>query len=346
MKVSIIIGCYNVSQYLKDKRLSCIINQSYKNIEILLINDGSTDDTLSLCEKLALSDSRIKIFNKENGGLGSARNVGLDHASGDYIWFYDVDDEVELNLVELCVNEINKNNNPDLIMFGFNVIDFKTKHKDIIQFPTFNIKNNSELKSQYLDLFVNVLHGNGFNWNKVYKRTLLDENEIRFGNNRIQQDEVFNIQVYPYVQKCQILTDVLVDYYIYDAGNSRNRYIPNRFDIYKDVFDKLSYFNKEWLGYSVTYQEKIDKRFVNSLFNIISVDLLHSDCKLSFFEKINRVKKTYTNTVVLNLFKMKLSQDDGFMIKIFFQLVILKLHTLLYFFVRFFSMLRKIKNKK
>ncbi|MCD9494948.1 glycosyltransferase family 2 protein [Photobacterium carnosum] len=344
MKVSIIIGCYNVSKYLYDKKLSCILNQSYKNIEILLINDGSTDDTLSLCEKLALSDSRIKVFNKENGGLGSARNVGLDHASGDYIWFYDVDDEVELNLIEVCVDEINEKNHPDLIMFGFNVIDFKTKHKDIIQFPAVNIKNNSELKSQYLDLFVNVLHGNGFNWNKVYKRTLLDENEIRFGNNRIQQDEVFNVQVYPHVKTCQVLTDVLVDYYIYDSGNSRNRYIPNRFDIYKDVFDKLSSFNKEWLGDSVIYQERIDKKFVNSLSNIVSVDLFHPDCQLAIFEKINVIKKIYTQQYIINLMMKDKKSKSGIFSSIYQNLILYKQYFITYIFVFSYLKISGIKN--
>ena len=91
--VSVIICCYNVSHWLETKRLSCILNQSYSNIEIILVDDGSTDNTLPLCRDLATVDGRIKVITKENGGLGSARNVGLDAATGKYVWFYDVDDE-------------------------------------------------------------------------------------------------------------------------------------------------------------------------------------------------------------------------------------------------------------
>ena len=88
--VSIIICLYNVSSYLREKKLSCIFQQTYQNLEIILVDDGSTDDTYTLCEELKDSDDRIILIRKRNGGLGSARNVGLDHAQGEYIWFYDV----------------------------------------------------------------------------------------------------------------------------------------------------------------------------------------------------------------------------------------------------------------
>ena len=117
-KVSIIIGCYNVSNWLKEKKLSCILNQTYSNIEIILVNDGSTDDTLTICNSLKEIDNRIVIINKENGGLGSARNAGLDRASGDYIWFYDVDDEAEPDLIKKNVSWMSQYQT-DLNIFGY-----------------------------------------------------------------------------------------------------------------------------------------------------------------------------------------------------------------------------------
>ena len=94
--VSVIIGLFDVAPFLAEKRLGCILNQTWKDLEIILVNDGSTDETLRLCKELASEDSRIVLIDKPNGGLGSARNAGLDAASGEYVWFYDVDDVAEL----------------------------------------------------------------------------------------------------------------------------------------------------------------------------------------------------------------------------------------------------------
>ena len=99
-KVSVIICLYDVARYLLDKGLSCVRNQTWHDLEIILVNDGSTDETPDICNKLAAEDPRIRIVNKANGGLGSARNAGLDVALGDFVWFYDVDDDADLDLVE------------------------------------------------------------------------------------------------------------------------------------------------------------------------------------------------------------------------------------------------------
>ena len=181
IKVSIIIGCYNVSKWLKDKSLSCILNQSYKNIEILLVNDGSTDDTLSACNHLKGIDDRIIVISKENGGLGSARNTGLDHAKGDYVWFYDVDDEVELDIIEKNVLWMDQYKT-DLNIFGYWCI---TPLQNLTQEVSFNkrlISNNQELKSIFVDELLLVPNGNGFAWNKFYRRSFLEDHHSRFGN--------------------------------------------------------------------------------------------------------------------------------------------------------------------
>lgn len=343
MKISIIIGCYNVSQFLKDKQLACILNQTYKNIEVILVNDGSVDDTLPICKALANQDSRIKLFSKKNGGLGSARNLGLANASGDYVWFYDVDDEVDINLVRKCVDEIANNPNLELLMFGFNVINAKTQHKDIIKFNEFIINENDRFKSEYMSLFVNVLHGNGFNWNKFYKRTLIEEHKIRFGNNRIQQDEVFNVKFYPYVNHFKVMNSVLIDYYIYESGNSRNRYIEDRFSIYKDVFERLTDFNENWLNGSSVYQDLIDCRFYDSLTNIVNVDFMHKDCSLSIKDKIKKMKDIYENKIVFDLFA-RYKKTPTHLDKLYRSFIGNRLYTVLYFYMTTLVKLRKIKR--
>ena len=119
-QISVIIPVYNVEQYLS-KCLESIINQTLQDIEIICINDGSTDNSLQILEEYAQKDSRMIVINQENQGVGVARNKGLEIARGDYIWFVDSDDYVERNGLDY-VYEKSKENNADIVCFGVNNI--------------------------------------------------------------------------------------------------------------------------------------------------------------------------------------------------------------------------------
>ena len=108
-KVSVIVPVYNVQDYIEECLLS-IMNQSYKEIEIVAVNDGSTDDSLLVLEKMHARDSRIIILNKENGGLSDARNYGIKHSTGDYYLFVDSDDVIHENMVEELLESLMKEN--------------------------------------------------------------------------------------------------------------------------------------------------------------------------------------------------------------------------------------------
>ena len=118
-KISIIIPIYNVEQYLP-QCLDSIINQTYKNLEIILINDGSTDNSGKICDNYAKVDNRIHVFHKKNEGVSSARNLGLEKCTGDFIGFVDPDDFIE-NLI--CMNySIMSNKKQMLILFGATIV--------------------------------------------------------------------------------------------------------------------------------------------------------------------------------------------------------------------------------
>lgn len=108
-KVSVIVPVYNVEQYVA-KCLESVINQTYTNLEIICVDDGSTDNSGNICDEYAQKDSRIKVFHKTNGGLASARNVALSYVTGDYIGFVDSDDWIEPEMYETLVQQIEKNN--------------------------------------------------------------------------------------------------------------------------------------------------------------------------------------------------------------------------------------------
>ena len=283
-KVSIIIGLYNVSSFLKEKRLSCLLNQTYSNLEIILVNDGSTDDTLVICNDLAKKDKRIVIVNKENGGLGSARNAGLDAATGEYIWFYDVDDEAELDLIEKNVRWMQAYQT-NLNVFGYYCITPYLHTTEEVRFKERKITDNEFLKSIFIDELLLVPNGNGFAWNKFYRKSFIDKYQIRFGNQRIQQDEVFNLQFYPKLDKVYISSELLYHYYIYNIGNTRSKFIKDRYDIYHSIFMHLKDFATRWKLHDKRLEKYTYQRFYSGIENVILFNTFHPDSRYSLLEQ-------------------------------------------------------------
>ena len=165
--ISVIVPIYNVEKYLK-QCLDSIINQTYKNLEIILIDDGSTDNCGKICDDYALKDNRIKVIHKQNGGLSSARNIGLDTAKGEYIGFIDSDDYIEKDMYENMHNTALKTNTKLVICNWFKGNTNKwDKNKN---FPDKNILTTNEaLEFFYNDMYV---------WNKLYKKDIVKK--LRF----------------------------------------------------------------------------------------------------------------------------------------------------------------------
>ena len=124
MKVSIIMPVYNKAKYLENM-VNCILSQTYTNFELIIINDGSTDGSDKICDKLS-KDSRIKVIHIENAGVSNARNIGLEIVRGEYIQFLDADDYIEKNMLEDLVKIADKNK-PDLIISGIKKVDQNNK---------------------------------------------------------------------------------------------------------------------------------------------------------------------------------------------------------------------------
>ena len=127
--ISIIVPVYNVEKYL-EKCIESIVNQTYQNLEILLIDDGSTDCSGKICDEYAQKDKRIKVIHKENGGVSSARNKGLAEATGEYIGFVDGDDYIDKNMYEIMLKEIKKDT-IEFVMCDFNIVNPKDEMEEI-----------------------------------------------------------------------------------------------------------------------------------------------------------------------------------------------------------------------
>ncbi|MBQ6717874.1 MAG: glycosyltransferase [Clostridia bacterium] len=229
--VSIIIPMYN-SQDKINKCINSVVKQTYKKIEILLVNDGSTDNSLSICNDIAKADNRIKIIDIENQGVSVARNIGIQQAKGDYIMFVDSDDYVENTIVEKLLNNLIEND-ADISQCGCNVANNNGKILKTYNVPYYNILNREEIiKKIVLPLFgkikVDSVAIQGFCVCKLFKKDII--NNIRFNvEQRIYQDRCFNIDAYLNAQKTSFIDEQLY-YYVVNSTSSTQR---KRDDIWK-----------------------------------------------------------------------------------------------------------------
>lgn len=192
-KISIIVPIYNVEKYIK-KCLDSIINQTLKDIEIIIVNDGTKDNSAIICEEYAKIDNRIKIIHKENGGLGNARNVGMTYAKGEYIGFVDSDDWVDSDYFEKLYNKA-INEQADVCIGSIKVF-----------------KNNSfKIKSQPNNIET-LFATQGFAWLKIYKRDFVEHYHMQFTEKLYYEDMFFAMMVYLYMNKCATVNDA---YYYY-----------------------------------------------------------------------------------------------------------------------------------
>ena len=206
--------------------LESIVNQSFKDFEVICVNDGSTDNSLEILQKYAENDERFKVLNQENQGQGVARNNALNIANGEYILFVDPDDFIELNMLEVF-NERLDIQNVDVAFFYFFIFGENTKTK-IVRFmdemkKIFNLNINDNLVFNWQELVKdNFRYTAMMVWNKVYSNKFLKENHIQFAPNKHAEDHIFSISATLLANK------------IYSFGTSKNNiyYDPDRKALY------------------------------------------------------------------------------------------------------------------
>lgn len=261
--VSVVLPIYNVEKYLERCILS-VVNQTYRNLEIILVDDGSPDGCPEICDAWARKDSRIKVVHKKNAGLGYARNTGIEHATGEYICFFDSDDYVELNTVELCVDAA-VSQNADIVCFG-NDVRLQTGELLYTRIPT-------PPKSVYADQEVrdiampNVLSyhaetGEDWNfamsaWSSMYSVQTIRKSGWRFVSEReiISEDIYSVLDFYQYVQKMVVVPQALYHYITNPVSLSRV-YRKDRYEKLKFLAEKLTELSVE-MGSEDILRERI-----------------------------------------------------------------------------------------
>lgn len=211
---SVIIPVYNVAPYLRNC-LNSVLAQTYSNLEIILVNDGSTDGSEEICLEYAEKDSRVQVISKENGGLHSARNAGLDRACGDYIWFVDSDDYVAENLAEIV--------RPLMREYDFCGFEYMIKNEDgttenhdqanVIR--KFDLSTEEKKRQFFHRIF--FYHGTGWEaWGRVFRREIIEKYHLRFWDTKeiFAEDHGFTFQYLLHADKIIQLPDILYFYQI------------------------------------------------------------------------------------------------------------------------------------
>lgn len=239
--ISVIVPVYNVEKYLK-RCVDSILNQTLKDIEIILVNDGSTDNSLGICINYQKHDTKIKVINKVNEGVSSARNAGIDVALGEYITFVDSDDWIDNRMYEVMYNTIIENN-VDAVNIGYSAVYGK---KIVKRKP--RIKSGKKFND---DLLVNMIDDGtmtGFLIGSVcmvmFKRNIIIERDIRFGINiKHNEDGLFNLLYLLNSKTFYTLEDETLYYYEQNNNSSISKYTHinnNSFDEINGILFNLS----------------------------------------------------------------------------------------------------------
>lgn len=191
--ISVIVPVYNVEKYL-DECLTSIIQQTYRNIEIMLVNDGSTDSSREICEKYLVMDTRVHLYDKDNGGPSSAKNYGLDRANGQYVIFVDSDDFWTDNSSLDKLLSVAKQTDADVVRGDFD--EFDDSGRMATQRQILDCRRKIANKIVTNDVFIrDGIHGENFVWLYLYKREAISE--LRFNEKqRLQEDIDFNIRLF------------------------------------------------------------------------------------------------------------------------------------------------------
>ncbi len=242
--VSVIVPVFNGARFIE----SCInhlLEQSYENIEFIIVNDGSTDDTRVICEKIKeyKKNECIIILSQERQGVSAARNKGMDAASGKYLVFVDVDDSLEYNAIENCVKKMVADE-LDLLVFGyyFDVPNERSKSVEHIANTSngYFCKNKNELRDALVDLYdLNLMYNV---WNKVFRKDIIDKYTIRFPMGKIYNEDRDYVREYLiHTDRLRVIPDCYYHYVRTDSSTT-GAFRRELFDIRKEEYTRLKDF--------------------------------------------------------------------------------------------------------
>ena len=334
-KISVIIPVYNTEKYIKEC-LDSVICQTLSDIEIICIDDGSIDNSLQILSEYEKKDERIRVLKQKNRGAGSARNLGLKFAKGEYIAFLDSDDFFNFNFLEKMYNKAQKHDS-DIVICSANSYNTEKQEYELMHWsleqrflPPKEVFNYEDIP----DYIFNI--GQNWNWNKIYRHNFIVENKIDFQKLYRTNDLLFTCKALILAKKISVINETLVNYRIAQEKNcqSTNHIYP--FDFYK-AFRQLRIFllsskkyekvKKSYLAWAIDgcayninsiKNEKIAKKVIKKVFtkglkelDLRNYQIVNPNTCYNFYEfetKLNNYK-AQTNNFLQNIFSLRNSLD-------------------------------------
>lgn len=308
VKLSIVMPVYNAEKFLY-RSINSILNQTFTDWELILVDDGSKDNSAKICDEFATKDKRIKVLHIENGGSGPARNRGIDVVEGEFIAFPDSDDWMELDAYRICIEKMEETS-ADLLVFGIRTHiynDDKAVVENLVEEkiePVF-YTTQEQCRKNYVDLHKKINMNSPCN--KIYRRSILSRHSLWFPDLRRMQDCVFNILYYDKIKSVLVIKDNLFNRTWHLAKEQRKKMPDTMLDIaiiyHQTVFDIL----KKWNKINCESELFFDERFVELL------KMIEFDCgyvKEYSWGKINKIirninKNAYVQGVLKNYEKNK-----------------------------------------
>lgn len=308
--ISVIIPVYNLEGYLKEC-IDSVIENTQVHIEIILVNDGSTDNSQNICEDYAGKYKNITVINKENGGLSEARNTGIKAARGEYILFLDADDLLEDGILNYLSDFIYFKNMPDAVMFDYTKFyQKKNKYerikKDIM--PQIINKKSKEELIEYL-----LSSDTHFQWlvcQFIYKRELLLENKLFFQKNRLYEDILWLPEVIFYLKRVEYFTQSVYIYRLERDGQITSTISK------KSLLDNI-YIPIYWK--SKIDKMKINKKIKNKLMESFSLRYFYSIWFLDFLDKDEKIivlKNLKNNKIYLRYTSSRITKITKILTKV------------------------------
>lgn len=312
-KLSIIVPVYGVEKYI-DKCLNSLVKQSLKEIEIIVVNDGTKDNSQKIIDKYVKKyPDKIKSYIKENGGQGSARNYGLKKATGEYIGYVDSDDFVEKDMYKKLYNKA-KENNYDIVVCGnYNVSeDYQNKNID-----AFINNYNTDLE--------NIFFGKMAVWNKIYKRDILIKNKLEFKEKVWYEDLAFTLKAIMNSNTFAFIDEPLYDYLIREGSTMNNSNVQRNLEILDAFNDILSYIqhNKKEEYFSKIEFLAIDHIYISAIVRVLKAeadDKVKRETINKLIDYMNKKFPNYKNNKYINT----LSKNR----KIIYKLINMKMYKL------------------
>lgn len=271
-KISVIVPIYNAEKYLH-RCIDSILNQTFTDFEVLLINDGSTDSSGSICDEYAKKDSRVRVFHKENGGVSLARNIGIDKALGLWTLFVDSDDWLDLGTFSLIVNE-NQTANADLYHFGYRQIVKQSSRDFFSKKGDFSVENFLKLPPVSLCAC-----------RYCFKTSIIEKYQLRFLEGiKYCEDQLFTVLYLLCVKRIYSFNEILYFYEINETSVMSKAVSYESVMDHIKVLEKILHFYKESAAH-------IDPKKINLSFNILLYSTINR--MISFGVYKNRARSIY-----------------------------------------------------